>query len=322
MKGNPTLSIVTPLYNREWCIADCIVSVGLERYPDAEMIVVDDGSSDGSVARVRETIEDRGLFDRVRLVEQGNSGPSVARNQAATVARGEWLVFLDSDDLWFPWTLPTLSEVLAQAPEDVDLVFLGAQNFTVASELSTVQRQRPTVQVHSCFVEAVQGNPRSRYGACNAAVRRTAFMELGGFSPELRCAEDTDLFLRVSGKVMTVFEPVLAALRRSGHESLTGNADEVIKGFYWMISQNDTGRYIGTPEVRRSFLAGSCAYATRAAFAAGYPWKAYLLYLKNLALLADNRTRKYLARLPLTPLLHLYKPTVYPFRLRPAPKRR
>lgn len=313
----PVLSIITPLYNRVWCIAECITSAGLAGHP-VEMIIVDDGSTDGSVAKAREAVRALGLEAQVHIVEQANAGPSAARNRAAQMARGEWLVFLDSDDLWFPWTVPTLIKVLSGLAAEVTLAFAGAQNFSDPSELEALGPEPAVTEVCPSFVAAVRHSPATRYGACNAAVRRTSFLASGGFAPELRCAEDTDLFLRSTGQTALIRKPVLAGLRRSGHESLTGNIPEVIKGFEWMQSKQGTGAYRGTSEELRSFLAGSCAYSIRAAFASGYIGSAYRLYFTNLVLLSDTRTRKHLLRLPLTPVLHLRKPRAYPFRLSPV----
>jgi hypothetical protein len=85
-----------------------------------------------------------------------------------------------------------------------------------------------------------------------------------------------------------------------------------------MLQADRRGRYPGPPAARRNFLAGSCAYAVRMAFAAGHIGLAYGLYLRHLPLLSDRRTRKYLLRLPLTPVLHLAQPGAYPFRMRPG----
>lgn len=317
----PFLSIVTPLYNRAWCIADCIASTGLAGLaPDSavEMIVVDDGSRDGSPQEVAGVAEKLGLHDRLRLIAQENAGPGAARNTGVRAARGEWVVFLDSDDLWFPWTLPTLLEALRAAPPEADLAFLRGLNFADEAELSGILPGKAEVQTCPTFLETVQKNPALRYGTCNAAVRRSAFEALGCFAPELRCSEDTDLFLRVTGKVVLLRAPDLVALRRAGHDTLTGNAPEVARGFDWMLQADRSGRYPGPAAARRDFLAGSCAYAVRMAFAAGHVGLAYGLYLRHLPLLLTRRTRKHLLRLPLTPLLHLVRPGAYPFRRRPG----
>lgn len=311
----PVLSIITPLYNREVFIADCIRSVGLAGLP-VEMIIVDDGSKDASVAAVHRTIRALGLQGQVTLVEQENAGPSAARNRAAALARGEWLVFLDSDDLWFPWTLPSLLSSLPGLPAQVKLAFARGMNFADPTDLKAAVPSEAKISLHDCFVEAVKSNPTLRYGACNAAVRRSAFDKLGGFSPELRCAEDTDLFLRVDGAVALLLHPVLVGLRRSGHESLTGNVPEVLKGFNWMVRRNAGGGYVGDAQDRHSFLAGSCAYSIRTAFGSGYLFDAYRLYFSNLSLLKNPRTRGHLLRLPFTPLMHHLHPENYPFRWR------
>jgi glycosyltransferase involved in cell wall biosynthesis len=311
------ISIIMPLYNRGWCVAGCIESIGLGP-AGAELIIVDDGSKDDSIPRAKQALARLDQFANVTLIEQGNAGPSTARNRAAAAAKGEWLVFLDSDDLWFPWTLPTLFQIFSSVPSEVDLVFLQGRNFAETSELGGILPADAITQAHPSFVDAVRAVPAMRYGACNAAIRRAVFAGLDGFAAELRCMEDTDLFLRVPGAVMTIAAPVLAALRRSGHESLSGNVKEVIKGFHWLLTKAAEGRYVGRPEAIRSFLAGSCAYSIRTAFAAGYPAQAYRMYLRNMRLLANSRTRKHLVRLPLTPLLHALKPAVYPYRSRPG----
>lgn len=313
---SPRISIIMPLYNRAWCIEACLESIGLGR-EGAELVIVDDGSTDASVAKVGETAARLGIADRVTLIEQQNAGPSAARNRAAQAARGEWLVFLDSDDLWLPWTLPVVLDVLSAAAPEVDLAFLAGRNFSDPAELAGLSQDSTSTALHKDFVTAVQRNPASRYGACNAAIRRRAFLELGGFEPSLRCAEDTDLFLRVPGRVLFVAAPVLVGLRRSGHDSLTGNALEVARGYRWLIGQAPSGRYVGQAGLVASFLANSCAYSIRTAFAAGHPGLAYRLYFRNIRRLYDAPTRKYVLRLPLTPLLHLLRPTAYPFRLKP-----
>ena len=315
----PVLSIITPLYNRAWCIADCLASIGLKGQP-VEMVIVDDGSTDGSVAVARAAIADLGLEDQVWVIEQANAGPSAARNRAAEQARGEWLVFLDSDDLWFPWTLPHVLQALPALPEAVDLAFLQGVDFAEVAELARYRPEPVTAVVQDSFLDLVMHRPKVRYGACNAAIRQRAFQSSKGFSPDLRCSEDTDLFLRQAGASALLAGPNLVGLRRSGHESLSGNAVEVARGFEWMKAADQTGRYPGTAAARRTFLAGSCAYAIRIAFASGHLGLAYRLYAANTGLLVNPRTRHYLLRLPLTPLLHLYKPQAYPFRL--SPRRR
>jgi hypothetical protein len=99
------VSIVTPLYNSAKYIGDTIESVQSQIYSHWELIVVDDGSTDGSTDMVRQF---QAKDNRIRLIcLDANRGPAVARNTGIEAARGRYIVFLDSDDIWFPHLLET-----------------------------------------------------------------------------------------------------------------------------------------------------------------------------------------------------------------------
>lgn len=90
-----SVSAVIPAYNAEHCVAEAIQSVLDQTYEVSEIIVVDDGSSD-------HTAEVAAGFSRTRVIQQPNQGPGAARNSGINAASGEWIAFLDSDDLWVP----------------------------------------------------------------------------------------------------------------------------------------------------------------------------------------------------------------------------
>src|ERR1022692_2824174 len=92
---NPTVSVVIPTYERSGKVQGAIDRVLAQTSSDFEVIVVDDGSSDGTGPVLEET-----FGDRIRYYFQNNQGVSVARNRGIAEARGEWIAFLDSDDLW------------------------------------------------------------------------------------------------------------------------------------------------------------------------------------------------------------------------------
>ncbi len=96
------ISVVIPLYNKEASIAQSLRSVLSQSYDDFEVVLVDDGSTDGSMSIV-ESMQD----SRVRLIRQENGGPSKARNTGVKNAKGEWIVFLDADDELLPGALET-----------------------------------------------------------------------------------------------------------------------------------------------------------------------------------------------------------------------
>src|ERR1035437_6833964 len=100
-------SIVILTYNRADLVGHTIESVFSQRFRDYELIVVDDGSTDDTPAVLAQ------YSDRAQLVRQENQGIGGARNTGLLRATGDYVIFLDSDDLWFPWTLETLSKVIA-----------------------------------------------------------------------------------------------------------------------------------------------------------------------------------------------------------------
>jgi len=98
------VSIISPSYNSENFIQETIKSVQLQTYQHWEMIITDDGSSDNSTRVIRGMME---KDNRIILSSIRNSGPAIARNNSIKLAKGQYLAFLDSDDLWFPEFLST-----------------------------------------------------------------------------------------------------------------------------------------------------------------------------------------------------------------------
>ena len=105
--------MVIPTYNRKSILPRAIDSVLAQRFVPHEIIVVDDGSTDGTAAWIRKT------YPTVTLVEQDNCGVSAARNAAIALATGDWIAFLDSDDSWHPEKLLAQVNALREAPDAV-----------------------------------------------------------------------------------------------------------------------------------------------------------------------------------------------------------
>ncbi len=95
---SPFFSVVIPSYNREKSIEATLDSVARQKFRDFECIVVDDGSTD-------KTCQLAQRYPFVRLIQQDNTGPGAARNTGIQASAGAYVAFLDSDDIWFPWTL-------------------------------------------------------------------------------------------------------------------------------------------------------------------------------------------------------------------------
>lgn len=106
-------SVVIPLYNKEHMIKRTINSVLAQTFTNFEIVIVDDGSTDGSISIIRDSFDD----SRIKIVRQVNQGVSVARNTGVEVSRGEYIAFLDADDEWLPSYLDTINTAIQQHPK-------------------------------------------------------------------------------------------------------------------------------------------------------------------------------------------------------------
>src|SRR5689334_17679721 len=97
-EANPLVSVVIPAFNRAFILPEALDSVLAQTWKDFEILVVDDGSTDDSETALRPYVERFG----VRFLRQANQGPAAARNRGIEAARGKYVAFLDSDDLWLP----------------------------------------------------------------------------------------------------------------------------------------------------------------------------------------------------------------------------
>lgn len=221
------LTVVIPAYNRAELLRETLASVLSDRADDFEVVVVDDGSVDHTPSVIAEFSAD----PRVRTARQENAGQSVARNRGIAIAAGEYVAFLDSDDLWLAWTIPTLRTVIDQARRPAVIV-TRSELFRDASEAA---RLRPAPPVWDEFADVLsyydQGNIAC-FGAGFLVVRREVLQDCGGFPETRNNSEDIDLCLRigVSGRLALLKSPVMFAQRR--HEGNVSN--QVIRSIQGM----------------------------------------------------------------------------------------
>lgn len=180
------ISVIIPLYNKESTIKASIESVLTQSYKDIEVIIVDDGSTDNSVAVV-ETISDKRLI----LIRQKNSGPGAARNAGAKQAKGEWIVFLDADDGLCEKALQTMHEKCIEY-NNADIIDFN-KYLRINNEL--VLQEHP--------LEGIVKNPlRAWYfrhisPGCGHSIFRTTFVLKHPYKEYLRRYEDAELLLQM-----------------------------------------------------------------------------------------------------------------------------
>jgi glycosyltransferase involved in cell wall biosynthesis len=206
----PLVSAVITNYNYGRYLGDCIDSVLAQTYPSVETIVVDDGSTDNSLAVLRP------YSNRVAVVSQSNKGPSAARNAGIARSTGEWIAFLDADDLWMPEKIREQSKYFCE--DSVGTIFCGLEyiddcGIGLGYSHSTFTED-PLSELATFTYPAIGGS--------TAVVRASCLRRLGGFDEMLFQVEDLDLWIRVAAeyKVRTVAAPLVRYRKHSGSLSL------------------------------------------------------------------------------------------------------
>jgi glycosyltransferase involved in cell wall biosynthesis len=184
------VTVIIPTYNRKDYLQEAIDSVLAQTYAGYEVIVIDDGSTDGT----RDALSDR-YGDRIRYVWQQNRGESAARNRAIRMAQGEYIALLDSDDLWFPEKLARQVPILDRRSE-VNLVFSQALYIDrEGRHIAAMQGQ--VISDEDLTPEALCLRNSMASAASTALVRRRALELVDGYDERIRYGEDFDLFLRL-----------------------------------------------------------------------------------------------------------------------------
>jgi glycosyltransferase involved in cell wall biosynthesis len=200
VRGSPLVSVLTAVHNRADHVADAVESVLGQTHRRVEHVVVDDGSTDGTVAVLRELA----LADqRLRVLQQDHRGPSAARNRALAAARGELVAFLDSDDLIPRGRLERQLEYLDAHPE-IDGIF-GTEQLELTSGVEPPARARVRLAGPS-------------YCWSTILLPREAVLRVGAFDEQLRLGEDTDLSFRLAaaGVRMAAVDEVFLIRRYPG----------------------------------------------------------------------------------------------------------
>tara|TARA_R110000850_G_scaffold264954_2_gene394288 strand:- start:5781 stop:6671 length:891 start_codon:yes stop_codon:yes gene_type:complete len=213
LKDEPLVSIITPTYNRADFIAEAVQSVLDQTYPNFEHLIVDDGSTDNT----REVLSPFLADPRFRYFDQENQGQSVARNLALEHARGEFVCFLDSDNVWLPIHLASQLAAFQETP-DVDIVC--GDGITIDEQGNELSRKN--IKRHSGYI-AFQMLKDNCVGMNTTLARRKCFDEMGGMSGKRRVADDYDLWLKFSSRYRFRYVPRYLAYYRVMDDQISSN---------------------------------------------------------------------------------------------------
>jgi glycosyltransferase involved in cell wall biosynthesis len=234
----PRVSAIIPTYNRKGFVLEAIGSVLEQTYGDYELIVVDDGSVDGT----GEAIQQYG--ENVRYVYQDNNGVSTARNHGIELAGGEFIAFLDSDDLWLPEKLAVQVIFMDEHPE---ARICYTDEIWIRRGVRVNPRKKHAKYSGEIYAKCL---PLCIISPSSVLMRRGLFEEVGTFDPSLPVCEDYDLWLRVASRFPIFFIPQRLIVKRGGHAGQLsqrgwGNDRYRVKG---MVKILETGAL--SPEMR------------------------------------------------------------------------
>ena len=194
------IAVVIPSYNRRHLILDSLESVALQTLQPDKVILVDDGSTDGTQEAVEEWKKSRAPDFELQYVYQSNAGPGAARNRGIQEAVGcRWVALLDSDDIWHEEHLARLAEAVQSNEEAVAASNELEERFY--SEDGVLLSSRPYVFSPELVSGRLKGPEAFRFiGPLTQAtmIRRDILLKAGGFDTRLRYAEDKLLFMIVS----------------------------------------------------------------------------------------------------------------------------
>ena len=216
----PRVSIIIPAYNAENTIVETIISLQKQTLQDIEILVIDDGSKDKTVDVVQQLTD-----PRIQVFIYPNGGVSVARNRGIEKAKGEFIAFVDSDDLWTEDKLELQLAALEQHP-DASAVYSWTVNMMDnGKSLSFVQGGESTLE-GNIYPDLLLGHFIGN--ASNVLVRRDVIDVVGGYEPNLEFS-DWDFCLRVAAKFNFAVVPKPQILYRKIAGSMSSNVDSTEK---------------------------------------------------------------------------------------------
>lgn len=288
----PIFSVVLPTYNRIDLLQEAIASVHNQTFQDYELLVVDDGSSDGTTGFLQKH------GGNLRYISSQHSGPGAARNAALAAASGRWVAFLDSDDAWFPWTLATYHAAIEEHPKGV--FFTGTAIPWEARD--TAKNCTPSSSAHPDLLSAATGDMPPVSGTPSICIRADVLRASGGFVTENIHAEDVDLWLRLGSETQFVqihCPPVFAQRKHAGN--VTHDLGPGVAGAKHLIQNERTGAYPGGvayARKRQRIIAANARSVILSALRAGRASEAWCLFRQTFDWQVQQKRWLFLAAFP------------------------
>jgi glycosyltransferase involved in cell wall biosynthesis len=210
------ISIVIPAFNCGSVLAETLESVRAQTFRDFEVVIVDDGSTDDTAQVVRRFCK---MDSRFSLIQQSNGGASVARNVGVQRARGEWIAFLDGDDVWLSEKLERQME-LSRQDTRANLLFTNYYKWDGRRDLFTTYAADKPLPEGDTLEQLIF---KYLYHTSTVVVRRQTLLDAGPFDAGLKLSEDWDIWLRIAESgiwARGIREPLVRYRRWPGSNSM------------------------------------------------------------------------------------------------------
>ena len=213
------ISVIIPTFNRKETLKRAIQSVVMQSYTPYEIIVIDDGSDDGT----KEWLKDN--YPDVKYIYQMNSGVSSARNKGIKFARGDWIALLDSDDEWLPSKLKDQANEIELNPA---AKFLHTNEIWIRNGVRVNQMKKHKKYGGYIFEKCLD---MCRISPSSVLIKKDIFEKIGMFDETLKVCEDYDLWLRFASKYPVHFLDQPLIKKYGGHSDQLSKVDDGIESY-------------------------------------------------------------------------------------------
>ncbi len=297
----PTISVIVPAYNAERTILETITSVQQQTFSDFELLVINDGSTDQTLELLNSVNE-----PQMKIFDYPNGGLSVARNRGITHARGEFVAFLDADDLW---TADKLELQLAALQQHAIAGVVYSWAYYMDEQGKSIQTSEPVYFGGNVYAQLLVNN--FVVSGSNCLIRRQAIASVGEFDPAVAGAADWDYWLRLAARWPFVVVPKPQVFYRISSGSMSSNVEFMERCNLMVIEKAFQAAPLEMQSLKNQSLANTYRYLahmylTRVASTNGADqaakklWMAIRLYP---TILGDSWTRNLLLKLLLIRIL-------------------
>ena len=213
------ISVIIPTYNRKKTLARAIQSVINQSLSPIEILIIDDGSNDGTEEWVKEN------FQNIKYIYQNNRGVSSARNIGIENANGDWVAFLDSDDEWLPNKLHEQVKTIESNPK---IKFFHTNEIWIRNGVRVNQMKKHKKYGGYIFEKCLD---ICRVSPSSVLIQKEVFDNIGVFDESLRVCEDYDLWLRITSKYPVVFLDLPLIYKYGGHADQLSKVNDGIESY-------------------------------------------------------------------------------------------